>query len=84
MDDDAIRALRRSIIAKQAAEADSGVLTMTSDDLHRAAHLMARQGGHFASAIAAAYFAADSQNRARLLAAFGDLFARFHRYQSEA
>jgi hypothetical protein len=81
-DDEAIRALRRSIIAKQAAEAD--LLTMTSDDLHRAAHLMARQGGHFASAIAAAYFAADSQNRARLLAAFGDLFARFHRYQSEA
>ncbi len=80
--DEAIRALRRSIIAQQAAEAD--LLTMTPDQLHRAAHLMARQGGHFASAIAAAYFAADSHNRARLLAAFGDLFARFHRYHSEA
>lgn len=57
---------------------------MTPEQLHRAAHLMSRQGGHFASAIAAAYFVADSQNRARLLAAFGDLFARFHRHhQSE-
>lgn len=56
---------------------------MTPEQLHRAADLMSRQGGHFASAIAAAYFVADSQNRARLVAAFGDLFARFYRYQSE-
>ena len=53
---------------------------MTHDQLHRAAHLMIRQGGSFAAAIAEAYFAADSGNRARLLDAFGDLFAKFHSF----
>ena len=56
---------------------------MTHDQLHRAAHLMIRQGGSFAAAIAEAYFAADSQNRARLLAAFGDLFTKFHAFDKE-
>jgi len=54
-------------------------LTMTHADYHRAADLMIRQGGSFAAAIAEAYFAADSENRRRLLEAFGDLFERFHR-----
>ena len=47
---------------------------------YRAAHLMIRQGGSFAAAIAEAYFAADSGNRAKLLAAFGDLFQKFHAF----
>lgn len=51
---------------------------MTHADLHRAAHQMIRQGGSFAAAIAEAYFAADPDNRRKLLAAFGDLFAKFH------
>jgi hypothetical protein len=58
-------------------------MSLTPDQLHRAAHTMEKQGGHFASAIAAAYFAADSNNRARLLAAFGDLFERFHSFTTE-
>ena len=56
----------------------STALDMTDDQLLDAAHLMERQGGSFASAIASAYFAADRQNRQRLIAAFGDLFAKFH------
>lgn len=52
---------------------------MTHADYHRAADLMIRQGGSFAAAIAEAYFSADTQNRKRLLEAFGDLFERFHR-----
>jgi hypothetical protein len=56
---------------------------MTHDELHRAAHLMIRQGGSFAAAIGSAYFAADSGNRARLLAAFGDLFAKFHSFNRD-
>ena len=52
---------------------------MTHADYHRAADLMIRQGGSFAAAIGEAYFAADTQNRKRLLDAFGDLFERFHR-----
>jgi hypothetical protein len=51
---------------------------MTHSELHRAAHLMIKQGGSFAAAIAEAYFSADKENRERLLAAFGDLFQRFH------
>lgn len=50
---------------------------MTHAELHAAAHTMIKQGGHFASAIAEAYFAADKGNRERLLKAFGDLFKRF-------
>jgi hypothetical protein len=43
------------------------------DDYVHAAHLM-KERGRFASAIADAYFAADRYNRARLRAAFPDLF----------
>jgi hypothetical protein len=52
---------------------------LSDADHHRAADLMIRQGGSFAAAIGEAYFSADSQNRKRLLDAFGDLFERFHR-----
>lgn len=54
-------------------------------DLHRAAHLMADgRDGSFAAAIAAAYFAADTSNRLRLLQAFGDLFERALRVHGAA
>ena len=49
---------------------------MTDDQLMAAAHTMDRIGGGFASAIATAYFRADSTNKAKLLLTFGDLFAR--------
>lgn len=62
----------------------STTLDMTDDQLLDAAHLMARQGGSFASAIADAYFVADRHNRHRLLAAFGDLFQKFHRATLDA
>lgn len=49
-----------------------------NDDMTlEAAHAMEREGGGFASAIATAYYRADSSNRARLVAAFQDLFARY-------
>lgn len=54
-------------------------MKLNATQLHRAAHAMIENGGSFAGAIAAAYFAADSANRERLLAAFGDLFERAHR-----
>jgi len=41
---------------------------------HRAAQLMEKIGGGFASALALAYFRADGTNQARILGAFGDLF----------
>lgn len=46
-----------------------------NDFLHAAC--MMDQGGSFADAIGTAYIAADLQNRARLRAAFPDLFTRF-------
>jgi hypothetical protein len=36
------------------------------------------EGGSFAAAISDAYIAADPQNRARLRAAFPDLFTQFY------
>ena len=44
---------------------------------HRAAQLMERQGGGFAAALAGAYFRADLGNQARILQAFGELFAEY-------
>jgi hypothetical protein len=40
----------------------------------RAAQLMEKMGGGFASALALAYFRADGTNQARILGAFADLF----------
>jgi hypothetical protein len=37
-------------------------------------------GGGFAAAIALAYFRADSDNKARLLEAFPDLFAKYRQW----
>jgi len=50
---------------------------MDHDTATRAAHNMHDNGGGFASALATAFFRADSHNRARILSAFGDLFERF-------
>jgi len=46
---------------------------------HRAARLMEKIGGGFASALAVAYFRADADNQARILAAWPDLFERYRR-----
>ena len=50
----------------------------SDDDYIHAAHLMERMGGGFAAAIAQAYYKADKYNRARLRAAFPDLFTRYY------
>ena len=46
---------------------------------HRAARLMQKLGGGFASALAVAYFHADADNQARMLAAWPELFERYRR-----
>ena len=48
----------------------------TDNDFLQAAWTM-EVGGSFADAIGTAYIAADQQNRARLRAAFPDLFTQF-------
>jgi hypothetical protein len=50
---------------------------------HAALDLMERQGGSFARAIAQAYYCADTHNRYRLIAAFGDLFVRYNNLAKE-
>lgn len=50
---------------------------LTDSQLFTAARNMERMGGSFAASIAQAYFVADTCNRIRLLAAFGDMFERF-------
>lgn len=50
---------------------------LTEQQLIAAARTMIRQGGSFAGAIGEAYVAADETNRARLIAAFADIFERF-------
>jgi hypothetical protein len=46
-------------------------------DCRAAHHMRTGVGGSFAAALADAYFAADSRNKDRLLAAFRDIFDRF-------
>lgn len=48
-------------------------------DENRAAELMLQIGGSFAQHLARAFKVADSDNRARILAAWPDLFERYHR-----
>jgi monomeric isocitrate dehydrogenase len=50
---------------------------------HRAAQAMESIGGGFASALALAYFRADGDNQARILAAFPDLFEKYRRIAEE-
>ena len=52
------------------------VRPVTDNDFLRAACIM-DSGGSIADAIGTAYIAADPQNRARLRAAFPDLFTQF-------
>jgi hypothetical protein len=47
---------------------------MSDQELHRAAQNMERYGGGFATAIAKAFYVADTDNRRLLLGAFGHLF----------
>ena len=47
-------------------------------DENRAAELMVQIGGSFAQHLARAFRVADLDNRARILAAFPDLFERYH------
>jgi hypothetical protein len=54
---------------------------MTVSQLYRAARAMDDYGGSFAESIARAFFAADGDNKTRLLAAFGDLFVKFSVYE---
>jgi len=50
---------------------------MSESELFKAAHNMEKYGGGFAEAIASAYFRGDSENKQRLLTAFGHLFERY-------
>jgi len=50
---------------------------------HRAAQTMERMGGGFAAALAQAYYRADGDNQARILAAFPDLFDKYRRMAEE-
>lgn len=54
---------------------------MSPSQLHRAAlEMQSGRHGQFCAAIADAFFLADPTNREKLLAAFGDLFARVHTF----
>jgi hypothetical protein len=46
----------------------------------RAAMAMEKVGGGFAAAIGVAYYRADSDNKARLLEAFPELFAKYRQW----
>lgn len=52
-------------------------LKMTNDELMRAAFNMEQNGGHFARALAKAFYAADSGNRRLILEAFGHMFVDY-------
>jgi len=66
------------------AELDrSNHIQALADANHRAAALMQKHGGGFASALGLAYHRADSGNQARILGAFGHLFKRYRRMVSE-
>ena len=45
--------------------------------------LMEQLGGSFSRAIAQAYYCADTHNRQRLIAAFGELFAKYNAMAKE-
>ncbi len=53
-------------------------------ELNAAVRLMSRIGGSFAAALAAAYWVADSDNRARILAGWPDLIERYRRMAQES
>ena len=56
---------------------------MTPDDANRAAELMTQIGGSFAQHLARAFRVADSDNRARIIAAWPELFERYSKMNQE-
>lgn len=50
-----------------------------SQQFDDALHMMEVQGGSFVKSLAACFYAADTKNRARLLAAFPDWFGEYER-----
>ena len=54
-------------------------MKLTRDQLIKALYLMEKEGGHFASKLAKAWYAADSSNQDKLFSAFSDLVLRYHR-----
>lgn len=57
---------------------------MDYDEGHRAAQMMEKMGGGFASAIAHAYYKADSSNAMRLRLAFYEMFEQhYEMYERE-
>jgi hypothetical protein len=52
-------------------------LTMDYETRHRSFELMSRHGGGFCQRLAAAWFAADTGNKARIEAAFPDYLAEY-------
>jgi hypothetical protein len=52
---------------------------MNEPHYDNAIDMMDRLGGSFAKAIAHAYYCADSGNKAKLMFAFADLFAKYER-----
>jgi len=57
---------------------DSPLRPQTDSDFFAAAETMRAIGGGFASRLAGAYIYADQHNRARLHAAFPDLFTQYY------
>lgn len=55
-------------------------LTMGRDEALKAARVMEDIGGSFAAHLARAFYAADSHNTERLLAAFPEMFERYYQY----
>lgn len=51
---------------------------MTAEQIHTAFVMMERIGGHFASALAKAFYKADSGNQARIIKAFPDLIEEYY------
>lgn len=56
---------------------------LTDAQQYESAKTMEKYGGGFASALALAFFRADSTNKEKLLSAFNDLFMRYHRWNEE-
>jgi predicted RNA polymerase sigma factor len=53
---------------------------MDRDDALKAAHVMEDMGGSFAAHIARAFYAADSHNAKRIVAAFPEIFEKYYQY----
>ena len=56
---------------------------LTEEQQYESAKTMEKYGGRFASALALAFFTADSTNKRKILEAFNELFMRYHRWNEE-